>query len=207
LNRVTSLLADPRRPGTVRVEVNGARFGVVPVELVAAEGLVVGRALSEDGAARLSAAADIEAAYRAVLDALQRRAYARGDLARRLVRRGHARPAVEIALDRAQGLGLLDDAAYALHYVQTRAARGRGPSRLRRDLLARGVDRALIDGVLAAELPNGGDEEVPLALATKRAAELGSLPRQVKRRRLLAYLARRGFDGHEAMVVVAKAVP
>ena len=53
--------------------------------------------------------------------------------------------AVEAALERATGLGLLDDAAYARNYVQTRAARGRGPSRLIRDLLAMGVQRSLID--------------------------------------------------------------
>jgi len=36
----------------------------------------------------------------------------------------------------------------------------------------------------------------------KRAAQLGALPRPVKRRRLLAYLARRGFTGREAVDAV-----
>src|SRR5690606_31760644 len=98
--------------------------------------------------------------------------------------------------------------AYAVHYIQTRAARGCGPARLRRDLLARGVDRALIDQVLATEWPADADATaMAAALAARRAAVLGALPRPVKRRRLLAYLARRGFAGREAAEVVAKAVP
>jgi regulatory protein len=206
--RVTALAPDPRRPGSVRVEVDGARFGTLPAEVAVAERLAVGVSLSEEQASRLGEAADLEAAYRTVLDALGRRAHARAELARRLVRRGHGRAAVDAALDRAQALGLLDDEAYAVHYVQTRAPRGRGPARLRRDLLTRGVDRALIERVLAAECPSGeAAVAVSLALATKRAAELGQLPRQVKRRRILAYLARRGFSGYDAMEVVAKAVP
>ena len=204
---LTALEPDPRRPGTLRVEVDGVRFGAVPEELARAAGLAVGRAL--DGAlhARLTEAADAEGAFRTVLRALERRSFARADLGRRLVRKGHPRAAVEAALVRAHELGLLDDAAFARDYVQTRAARGRGPSRLVRDLLAMGVERAHIDRAVAAQWPDGGDRtDVPQALAAKRAAQLGSLPRPVKRRRVLAYLARRGFAGRDISELVARVV-
>lgn len=204
---ITALEPDPRRPGTFRVEVDGARFGAVPQELARAAGLAVGRAVDAELHERLTAAADAEAAFRTLLRALERRAFARADLARRLIRKGQPRPAVEAALERAVGLGLLDDAEFARNYVQTRALRGRGPARLTRDLMAMGVERALIDGAIAAEWPEGSDTGgVPLALASKRAAQLGDLPRPVKRRRVLAYLARRGFAGREIVDIVAKVV-
>ncbi|MGH7514664.1 MAG: regulatory protein RecX [Gemmatimonadales bacterium] len=204
---LTALEPDPRRPGTLRVEVDGTRFGAVPAELARAAGLAVGRAVDAELHERLTAAADAEAAFRTLLRALERRSFARADLARRLIRKGHPRPAVEAAIERAFGLGLLDDAAFALTYVQTRAARGRGPSRLTRDLMAMGVERSLIDGALAAEWPEGSDRSrVPLALAAKRAAQLGDLPRPVKRRRVLAYLARRGFSGRDITDLVARVV-
>ncbi|HEY5940352.1 MAG TPA: regulatory protein RecX [Gemmatimonadales bacterium] len=204
---LTAIDPDPRRPGAVRLEIDGIRFGAVPRELVGAEGLAVGRPVDAELQQRLGAAADLEAAFRTVLRCLELRAYARNDLGRRLVRKGHPRQAVEAALDRAAGLGLLDDAAYARNYVQTRAARGRGPSRLTRDLLAMGVQRSLIDGALAAEWPEGSDRSsMPLVLATKRAAQLGALPRQTKRRRVLAYLARRGFSGRDVTDIVEKVV-
>jgi regulatory protein len=156
---------------------------------------------------RLTAAADAEAAFRTLLRALERRSFARADLGRRLVRKGHPRPAVEAAVERAAGLGLLDDAAFAQSYIQTRAARGRGPARLTRDLLAMGIERSLIDRGIAAEWPEGNDRSrVPLALATKRIAQLGDLPRPTKRRRVLAYLARRGFAGRDITELVTRLV-
>jgi regulatory protein len=200
---ITAVDPDPRRPGAVRLEIDGARFGAVPRELVGVEGLTVGRVVDAELQLRLGVAADTEAAYRTALRSLEFRSYARSDLGRRLLRKGHPKQAVEAALERASGLGLLDDAVYARGYVQTRAARGRGPSRLTRDLLAMGVQRSLIDRALAAEWPEGSDcASVPLGLATKRAAQLGPLPRQTKRRRVLAYLARRGFSGREVTDMV-----
>lgn len=204
---LTALEPDPRRPGTLRVEVDGVRFGAVPEPLARAAGLAVGRPVDAELQERLTAAADAEGAFRTLLRALERRAFARADLGRRLIRKGHPQPAVEAALDRAQGLGLLDDAAFARNYVQTRSVRGRGPSRLTRDLLAMGVERALVDRALAAEWPEGSDRHrLPLALATKRVAQLGDLPRAVKRRRILAYLARRGFAGRDITDLVARVV-
>ena len=204
---LTALEPDPRRPGTLRVEVDGARFGAVPLELARAAGLAVGRPVDAELQERLTAAADAEGAFRTLLRALERRSFARSDLARRLVRKGHPRPAVDAALERAAALGLLDDFAFARNYVQTRGARGRGPSRLTRDLMAMGVDRAHIDRALAAEWPEGTDRSgVPLALAAKRAAQLGDLPRPVKRRRVLAYLARRGFTGRDITDLVSRVV-
>jgi regulatory protein len=207
LPAITALAPDPRRPGTLRVEVDGIRFGAVPQELARAAGLEGGRALDPELQEQLTSAADAEAAFRTLLRALERRSFARADLGRRLIRKGHPRPAVESALERALALGLLDDAAFARNYVETRAARGRGPARLTRDLLAMGVERGHIDGALAATWPEGSDRTgMPLALAAKRAAQLGELPRQVKRRRVLAYLARRGFAGRDITDLVARVV-
>ena len=203
LPRITALEQNPRRPNTVSLEIDGVRFGSVTRDVVAAEGLTVGRTVEADLHLRLTAAADIEAAYRTALRCLELRSYARKDLGRRLQRKGHPRSAVEAALERIAALGLLDDRAFARLYVQTRASRGRGPSRLIGDLLSMGVDRALIDRAISEEWPEGSDRTtMPQALATKRAAQLGTLPRQTKRRRLLAYLARRGFSGRDVTQMV-----
>lgn len=207
VSTITAVDPDPRRPGAVRLEIDGVRFGAVPRELVSAEALAVGRVVDPELLTRLGAAADIEAAYRTVLRSLELRSYARNDLGRRLLRKGHQRQAVDAALDRVTDLGLLDDAAYARGYVESRAARGRGPSRLMRELMAMGVDRSHIDRALAEQWPEGSDRSsLPLQLATKRVAQLGALPRPTKRRRLLAYLARRGFSGREVTEMVERVV-
>jgi regulatory protein len=205
--RITALDHDPRRPGALRLEIDGTRFGAVSGEVASAEGLAVGLPVDDALQDRLTAAADIEAAFRTALRSLELRGFARSDLGRRLVRKGHTRAAVDAALERVVALGLLDDAAFARSFVQTRSARGRGPARLVRDLLAMGVNRRIIDRAIASELPEGSDQSsVALALATKRAAQLGALSRQTKRRRLLAYLCRRGFSGREITEVVDRVV-
>jgi regulatory protein len=205
--RLTAIEPDPRRPGAVRLEIDGARFGAIARDVAASEGLTVGQEVDAGLLDRLAEAADGEAAYRTVLRSLEVRAYARGDLTRRLQRKGHPRPAAEHAIARATELGLLDDAAFAQSYVETRGARGRGPSRLLRDLLSMGVERSVIERALAEHYPEGNDRTVvPLALAQKRAAQLGSLPRQTKRRRVVAYLARRGFTGRDITELVDKVV-
>jgi regulatory protein len=199
---VTAIEPDPRRPGSVRVLVEGRHFATVDRAAIA--GLGSGHALDASATERLAEAADVEAAYRTVLRALERRPHARADLGRRLVRRGLAPAAIEAALVRADQAGLLDDQAFARHYVATRAERGRGPARLARDLSSMGVARASIDLAIAEQWPDDADRRaMPVALAAKRAAQLRNLPRAVKRRRLLAYLARRGFTGREALDAVA----
>lgn len=201
---ITRLEPDPRHAGSVRLYVGRTLYCTVPQEAVEAERLAVGRELDPELHERLGEAAEADAAHRVLIRALERSAAARQDLERRLVRRGHARPAVAAALDRAERAGFLDDAAFARHYVQTRAPRGRGPGRLLRDLLSRGVARSIAEQAIAEQWPDGPDREAPLALARKRAAQLGSLPRPVLRRRLLAYLQRRGYGGHEAVRAVGE---
>jgi regulatory protein len=185
--------------------VDGERFASVAPGVVGTHGLQVGQELDQALRARLEVEADVEAAYRTALRSIERRSFARADLGRRLLRKGHAHEAVEAALARAAEQGLLDDTAFAVNYVETRSTRGRGPLRLTRDLLAMGVERGIVDRAVAAHLRESeGNGDIPLALASKRAAQLRDLPRQVKRRRVLAYLARRGFSGREVSEMVGR---
>jgi len=204
---ITALEPDPVRPGAVHVWIDGRRFCTVPVEDATAEGLSVGTVLDAELESRLGLAADREAAFRTALRALERRPFATADLARRLVRKGHPPRASSDAVTRLTALGLLDDARFAAQFIDVQSARGRGPVRLRADLRRVGVESAVIDRALADKFPPGTDLTAqPLALARKRAAQLGNLARPVKRRRLLAYLARRGFRGREVLDAVDTAL-
>lgn len=203
--RIGAVVPDPRRAGSVRVMVEGHPLLTIPREVAEAEGLRPGQSLGGELYVRLCRAADDEAAFRTALRILERRPFAGRDLSRRLVLKGHSPEAAAAALVRCEGHGLVDDAKFTLHYVETRAARGRGPLRLRRDLAMLGVSRPIVDRVLAeafgADLADAPQAE---ALARKRLAQLKGLPRPVVRRRLLAYLARRGFSGGGVGKVVGR---
>jgi len=207
LGRVSGVTPDARHPAAVRVSVDGRITWTITRAAAEALGLRAGVNVEEPLRLALTAAADEEAAWRAALRHLERRPFARADLARRLRQHAHPAAAVEAALLRADQAGLLDDARFARSYAETRAARGRGPDRLRRDLAAQGVARAVIERVLDELWPGGeGSEEMARALARKRAAQLAGLPVPTRRRRVMAYLARRGFSGGQARRVVGEVV-
>ena len=205
--RITALVPEPQGTGSIWIEVDGTRFGSLSPEVVREERLRVGSELEDALLDRLGALAEVEATYRTALRAVERRSFARADLARRLRRKGHAPDAIERALGRLAEHGFLDDAAFAASYVETRAARGRGPVRLARDLAAMGVERSVIDRALASHAGSTDTTgDIPRALAAKRAAQLEDLPRHVRRRRVLAYLARRGFSGREVTEMVGQLI-
>ncbi len=200
---LTGLDAETRGAGALRVQVNGKSFGAIPLVAARELGLRVGMVVDESLRLRLCEAADAQAAYRFILAALGRRGFARRDLERRLVHRGHPASAARAAIERAAAAGLLDDRVFAQAYAEAKSGRGRGPARLLRDLFSMGVDRAVAEEAVAAAWQKA-DSVVAAsrALAEKRAAQLGALPLPVKRRRLLAYLARRGFTGREVRQIV-----
>lgn len=203
--RIGAVLPDPRRAGSVRVVVEGHPLLTIPREVAEAERLRPGQLLEENLYTRLCRAADEEAAFRTALRVLERRPFAARDLSRRLVLKGHPPEAAAAAVVRAERHGLVDDAKFSAHYVETRARRGRGPLRLRRDLAMLGVARGIVDRALVEAFgADGADAPQAEVLAQKRLAQLKGLPRPVQRRRLLAFLARRGFGGAGVSGMVGK---
>ena len=194
---LTALAPDPRQPGYRLVEVDRGRFASLPVAALEPLRLEVGAALAPAVLHRLRELADIEAAERAALRALARRAHARLDLQRRLVKKQHPPAAVDAALERLASRGLLDDRRFAEQYAALRATRGKGPARLLGDLMAQGVERRTAEHAVRRALEEEGiDPGVEArAVATKRARQLAGLPVPVRKRRLLAFLLRRGYAG------------
>lgn len=204
--RVSGLVPDPRHPGAVRVQVGGRALLTVPATVVAAHAVKVGSELDPVTHAALCRAADTEGSYRAALECLARRPYAARDLTRRLVTRGHPPEAAEQAVERAIAAGLVNDETFARNFVQTRSARGRGPARLRRELSAMGVAPRLVDQVLAEELTDVANQDAVRRLAARRAAQLRDVPRPDRLRRVVAYLARRGYAGREVREAVRRTI-
>jgi regulatory protein len=203
--RVTALEPDPRRPGALRVLVDGKLFCTVDQAAVRSEGLAVGVEWDGARAAGAGRAADVEAAWRAVLRALERRPHAVADLRRRLQQKGHTPEALDQALARALQTRLLDDAEFSRGFVASRSERGRGPARLRRDLRALGVADEHIERAIAGEWQRPEDLLARATeLARKRARQLAGVPREARRRRLVAYLARRGFSGSGVVDLVGR---
>jgi regulatory protein len=201
---LTALAPDPRQPGYRLVEVDRGRFASLPSAALEPLSLQVGAELGPAVLDRLRELADVEVAERAALRALARRAHARLDLQRRLVKKQHPPAAVDAALERLASRGLLDDRRFAEQYAALRATRGKGPARLLRDLLAHGVERRVAEQAVRRALEEEGiDPELEArAVAAKRARQLAGLPVPVRKRRLLAFLVRRGYAGADVRGLV-----
>jgi regulatory protein len=204
--RITGIRTLARRDDRFRVEVDGQIVATVDARLIVDNGLNSGvefddacRARVETGAARL-------AAFDKALEALGRRSRASAELHRWLTQRGHAAPHAAAAIERLLELGLLDDASYARSFARARAV-GRGMSRrrIRAELRRRGVPREVIDSALRDVLEDEAVDEAALAamVARKRLRSLAGLELPVRRRRLYAFLARRGYDAELTRRTVA----
>jgi regulatory protein len=186
------------------VEVDRGRFASLPGEALALLELAPGREIPPLAFARLSELADIEAAYRAAMRLERLRSHARADLRRRLVMKQHPPAAVDAALDRLTDHGLLDDRRFADAFTRSRVARGRGAARLIRDLLSHGVERGVAEAAVTQVLAEEGIDpaEAARAVAERRARQLSGVEPATRRRRLTAYLLRRGFAGREVRDLV-----
>ena len=127
-----------------------------------------------------------------VLRRLTASARTRAQLAQSLADKEIPDDVAESVLDRFTDLGLIDDADYAAAFADSRRTRSGWSRRaIAAKLRERGVDRELIDGVLATV---GPDDEFASALALgRRKWAQGSVPDDTRRRRLVAMLARRGY--------------
>lgn len=132
------------------------------------------------------------------LKALDQRAYGRAELGEYLRRKGAPAEVVEQLLDRFADVGLVDDAALASQWVESRHRVRKLPRRaLVAELRRKGLDE---DVIAAAVAPVDGDAEACVAreLARTKARSLSGQPYEVALRRLVGTLGRRGFSGELA---------
>lgn len=136
----------------------------------------------------------------AALRLLGRRDYTVAEVRDRLKKKEFPPEDIDETVRRLVDEGLLNDQRVAAAHVRTSSAlKGRGRLRIRRELEARGIDRALAHDALAA-LP----EEDETA-SVRRFIERKRLPQRLttaEYRRVFGQLLRRGFSGD----IVAKAL-
>lgn len=130
----------------------------------------------------------------------------RAELARTLARRGVPEEVARTALDRFEEVGLVDDRLFTKMWVDSRqSSRGLSGRALHAELRRKGVDEALIAESLA-ELSADRERETAVALARRRAIRMDDVPADVASRRLLSFLARKGYSHDVAAAAVREAL-
>ena len=186
---ITGLEFQKRNRDRVSVFLDG-RFAFGLPAIVAA-GLRKGQVLSDAEIGALQEEGTIESGYHKALDFLSYRPRSRAEVEAYLQRRGFPETQAEAIIERLEGTGLLNDAAFAQFWVENRERfRPRGPRALRHELWSKGISNDLIEQALAlVDVSEGAYRS-----ASKKARRMGGLDRQTFVRKIVEYLARRGFD-------------
>jgi regulatory protein len=186
---ITALKFQKHNKDRVNVYLDGAfAFGLAAVE---AMHLHVGQTLSADEIVELQRKDDVERAYERALNYLSYRPRSAAEVRRNLRRKDVEDRVIDVVIGRLTRSGLLDDEEFARYWVDNRARfNPRGLRGLRYELRQKGVSRDVIDEALT-----GFDVQA----AARQVADAGArrlsqaAPRDF-RRKLKAYMARRGFS-------------
>lgn len=207
---ITAISANPRRTGRFDVVVNGSLAATLSIEAIERLQLTVGAVVDERVQSALARETGIVATYDRALNMIALRARSAAELRRLLLRKGEPAENVEVAIERLVRAGFLDDASFAKQFARSKAV-GAGLSRRRvqQELAKRGVARDLADAAIAEAFEDEQiDEEGTLErVARKKLKSLARLDIPVQRRRLYAFLARRGYDGDDIIRALRTVMP
>jgi regulatory protein len=194
--KITGLRTQQRTPDRVNVYLDGEfAFGLPAIY---AARLKIGQQLNDDEIEQLQATDLVERAYDRSVRFLGYRPRSEAEVRRYLAQKGIEPVVVDLVLDRLRGQGYLDDAEFARYWVENRTRfKPRGARVLRHELRLKGVDSAVIQEATASIETGSLAYEAGRPQAERLVALAQSDPAAF-RRRLLAFLMRRGFDYAEA---------
>ncbi|WP_327294904.1 MULTISPECIES: recombination regulator RecX [unclassified Streptomyces] len=130
----------------------------------------------------------------------------RKQLAEALRKRDIPEEVSEEVLSRFEEVGLINDAAFADAWVETRHhGRGLAKRALARELRTKGVDSELIEEAVG-QLDSEQEEETARELVTRRLRSTRGLDRDKRLRRLAGMLARKGYPEGMALRAVRQAL-
>ena len=195
---VTALKAQ-RAKDRVNVYLDGEfAFGLA---LIHALWLKIGQKLSDEDIEQLKAADTLEKAQQRAVNFIAYRPRTEREVRLRLKKAGAGEEIVNSVLERLKGAGLLDDEAFGKAWVDSRLrSNPRSKRMLAWELRQKGVG----DEDVEAALEDVNDEATALRAAQKRWPRVAALEPRERKRKLMEYLARNGFDYQTIESVIAK---
>jgi regulatory protein len=203
--QITALGPTKRDPDRIAVDLDGSFAFALPAQLVVDERLDIGDTLDADRVSGLLASDQASRATEAALVFLAYRPRSEKEVRDRLRRAGYEQEAIEHTISRLHEWRYLDDADFARRWVENRTAhRPRGKRLLQQELRHKGIDSETVREVIDdADLDETGAAE---ALARRRLPAYAGDDLIAVRRRLGAYLARRGYGYDVVRVALDRAL-
>ncbi len=199
VQKITALKAQKHNPDRVSVYLDGEyAFGLFRV---VAAWLQVGQELGEEKIRQLQQAEAGEKAYQRALNFLSYRVRTESEVRRNLNKHDTPESVIEEVLERLRRNRLVDDQQFANSWVENRSEfRPRGRRALQSELRQKGVDQEVIEEVLQ----DLDEEELAYQAAKKSVRKYLRFEWPEFRKKLLGFLARRGFNYAVAAPVVER---
>ena len=126
------------------------------------------------------------------------------ELKEKLVRKGFSSTDIETTVLDLMASGLLDDRVFTKSWINYRLARPFGFRRIIQELKDKGIDPEIIEQAVAEIQGSVNVENVVLELAQRRWQRLPAIDLVKKKKRVLDFLLRRGFEADVSMKIIKK---
>lgn len=115
------------------------------------------------------------------------------EFAYRLKRKGYSEDVIKSTISFLKEKNFLDDNVFAKRWIAARLKKPYGARRIIQELKAKGIDKKIIEQQLHEARPAHSEQETAEVLAKSRLAQLKNVEPVAARRRVYAYMIRRGF--------------
>jgi regulatory protein len=196
---ISEIRPSTRNPARASILVDGKWVVSLTHVQVAELGLQAGMPWNDRLLAKISHTKAYDKAMKSAMNRLNRRPMSRRQLQDKLLEKGHDPAIVTQVLDKVQAIGALNEDTYAQALAREYTLhRHAGPAMLRMKLRAKGIDRQVIDRIVAEFEQSDVQFEQALRLAKKKVRSMKRLDGPTRKRRLWGALARRGY-GRDAI--------
>jgi regulatory protein len=124
------------------------------------------------------------------------------ELFQRLKRKKFEECVIKHTLSFLKDRGFIDDSIFAKAWILERIKKPLGLRRLKQELQIKGVDKGIIDNQIAQIKSSYSEEGVVSELAGRRMDKLRGVDKDKAKKRIYAYLLRRGFSPEVVMEAV-----
>jgi regulatory protein len=192
---ITSISAQQKSRSRVNIEIDGEYAFSLHLDVLISEELAAGQVLSADQVIEICQKDDFHLARNLAFHFISYRPRSVVEVRRRLKKADYNIAIIERVISRLLELNMLDDAEFAIEFVQGRLRnKGYGPRRLKQDLKQRGVQDVLIDRALEDAFSGLNTAELALTAGQKIFPRLAKIQAtHIRRKKLSDYLTRRGF--------------
>lgn len=190
MREITQLERQKKNTQRINVYLDG-EFAFGLNELDAAP-LCRGQQLSEEEIIALRHKDDIAKAVEKGVDLLSYRPRSTHEIRQRLAKKGTVEVVIELAIERLERLGYLDDVAFARFWIEGRDRhKPRGHRALRYELRNKGIDEAIINDLLEEVVD---EDDAAYRAAQARIRRMRGRSQREFKQKVGAFLQRRGFS-------------